>query len=167
MDNITAPPLPSVPVDFKKIIDQTVYPDPGINDEQKQAFINRYSFSALVLQFVYYFAMGDQLLAWLSLLCSISIVLTPILLFFPFFARRRAYQKRSWTGFSEFYHNQREWDKEALYLTIATIILIAISLWLIGPMILQSAQSLTGQSGSTNFSQQLQDTLKQYQDILN
>lgn len=157
---------PKPPVDFKKILDDSVYPDPELTPEQQQKFVNGYSFSALVLQFVYYFAMGDALLAWVSLICSVSIVLTPLLLVFPFFARRRAYQKRTWSGFSEFYHNQKKWDREALYLTIASIILVVVALWLIGPMILKSAQTLTGQSSSTDFTQQLQDTVEQYQDIL-
>ncbi|MEK7202048.1 MAG: hypothetical protein AAB669_00735 [Patescibacteria group bacterium] len=154
------------PVDFKKILNDAVYPDPGLTPEQQDKFVGRYSFSALVLQFVYYFAMGDALLAWGSLICSVSIVLTPLLLIFPLFARRRAFEKRQWSGFSEFYHNQRKWDREALYLTIASIILVVVALWLIGPMILKSAQTLTGQSGSTDFTQQLQDTVGQYQDIL-
>lgn len=153
-------------VDFKKILNDSVYPDPGLDEDQQQKFVNRYSFSALVLQFVYYFAMGDQLLAWGSLVCSVSIVLTPLLLVFPFWARRRAYEKRTWSGFNEFYHNQKEWDREALYLTIASIILAVVAMWLIGPMILKSAQTLTGQSDSTNFTQQLQDTVQQYREIL-
>lgn len=157
---------PEPTVDFKEILNDSVYPDPGLTAEQQQNFVNRYSFSALVLQFVYYFAMGDALLAWGSLICSVSIVLTPLLLIFPFFARRRAYQKRTWSGFSEFYHNQKKWDREAVYLAIVSIILLVIALWLIEPMILQSAQTLTGQSDSTDFTQQLQDTVGQYQDIL-
>lgn len=157
---------PKPPVDLKKILNDSVYPDPGFTAEQQQNFVNRYSFSALVLQFVYYFAMGDALLAWGSLICSVSIILTPLLLVFPFFARRRAYQKRTWSGFSEFYHNQKKWDREALYLTIASIVLVVVVLWLIGPMILQSVQNLTGQSGSSDFTQQLQDTVQQYREIL-
>lgn len=167
MDNIPTPQIPAAPVDFKKIIEENAHPDPGFSAEQQQKFINRYSPSALILQFVYYFAMGDQLLAWLSLVCSISIFLTPVLLIFPFYARRRAYQKRSWTSFGEFYHTQKKWDKEALYLAIASIILVLVVLWLIGPMILHSVQNLTGQSDSANLSGQLQDTVQQYRDILN
>ncbi|MDP3992635.1 MAG: hypothetical protein Q8Q05_00205 [bacterium] len=166
MDDISAPRRPAAPVDFKKVLNDSVYPDPGFTPEQQQEFINRYSFSALILQFVYYFAMGDALLAWGSLVCSVSIVLTPLLLVFPFFARRRAFEKRQWSGFNEFYHNQKKWDREAVYLTIASIILIVVALWLIGPIILKSAQTLTGQSGSTDFTQQLQDTVQQYRDIL-
>lgn len=158
---------PTPPVDFKKILNDAVYPDPGLTAEQKEKFVGRYSFSALVLQFVYYFAMGDALLAWASMVCSVSIVLTPLLLFFPFFARRRAFEKRTWSGFNEFYHNQRKWDREALNITIASIILVVVALWLIGPMILQSVQNLTGQSGNTNYTQQLQDIVQQYQGILN
>ncbi len=165
-NNISVPQTPAAPVDFKKILEDNAYPDPGLTAEQQQDFVNRYSLSALVLQFVYYFAMGDQLLAWGSLICSVSIVLTPLLLIFPFWARRRAYQRRTWSGFGEFYHNQKKWDREALYLTIASIILAVVALWLISPMILKSVHSLTGQSPSTNLTQQLQDAVKQYQDIL-
>lgn len=157
---------PKLPVDFKKILNDAVYPDPGLDEDRQEKFINRYSFSALVLQFVYYFAMGDALLAWASLVCSVSIVLTPLLLVFPFWARRRAYERRQWSGFNEFYQNQRKWDREAVYLTLASIILAVVALWLIGPMILKSAQTLTGQSDSTNFTQQLQDTVQQYREIL-
>lgn len=166
MASTTDSPVPLTPVDFKKNLSDSVYPDPGLTAEQQEQFVNRYSLSALILQFVYYFAMGDALLAWGSLICSVSIVLTPLLLIFPFFARRRAYQKRTWSGFNEFYHNQKKWDREALYLMIATIILAVVALWLIGPMILKSAQTLTGQSGSTDFTQQLQDTVQQYREIL-
>ena len=157
---------PERTVDFKNILEQAAYPDPGLNDQQQLEFVNRYSFAALVLQFVYYFAMEDQLLAWSSIICSVSIVLTPLLLIFPFWARRRAYQKRHWSGFNEFFHNQRRWDREAVHLTVATIVLGLAVLWLIGPMILKSAQTLTGQSGAGDFTQQLQDTVQQYRDIL-
>ena len=162
-------PVPTVPpIDFKKIINDQVYPDSGLSETQQQEFVGRYSFSALILQFVYYFAMDDQLMAWLSLVCSVSIILIPALFIFPLFARRRAFHKRSWSGFNEFYHNQKNWDREALYLTIATIFLGLVALWIIGPMILGSARNLTGPApGSSDFTQQLQDTVRQYQEILN
>ncbi|MCR4277807.1 MAG: hypothetical protein NUV85_02210 [Candidatus Berkelbacteria bacterium] len=158
---------PKPPADFKKILNESVYPNPGLTAEQQEKFVNQYSFSALILQFVYYFVMGDALLAWGSLICSVSIVLTPLIVVFPFWARRRAYQKRTWSSFNEFYHNQKKWDREATYLAIVSIVLVVVSLWLIGPMILKSAQVLTGQSGSTDFTQQLQDAVQQYRDILN
>lgn len=164
IDSISAPPTPLT--DFQKIITKNAYPDPGLTAEQKQTFVNRYSFGALILQFVYYFAMGDAFLAWVSVICSVSIVLTPLLLIFPFWARRRAFQKRQWSGFGEFYHNQKKWDREAIYLLSATLLLLAAALWLIGPLILKSAQNLTGQPGSTDFTNQLQDTVQQYRDIL-
>ena len=153
--------------DFQKILEQVAYPDSGLSSEQQQKFNNRYSFSALILQFVYYFAMGDQLLAWLSLICSISIVFTPLLFLFPVWARRRAFASRKWSGFNEFYHNQKKWDREAAYLTIASVALGLVVIWLIGPMILKSTQNLTGQPGSTDFTQQLQDTVQQYRNLLN
>lgn len=157
----------SLPTDFKKIITETAYPDPGLTPEAEQKFANRYSFGALVLQFVYYFAMDDALLAWLSIACSIIFIFAPLLLIFPFFARRRAYKKRPWSGFAEFYHNQKKWDREALYLLIATLVLGVVTFWIIGPMILNSFGSLNGgQTPSGGFTQQLQDTVQQYQNIL-
>lgn len=154
-------------VDFQQIIADNKYPDPGLTPDEQTAFSHRYSFAALIWQFVYYFAMGDTLMAWLSIICSVVFILAPLLLIFPIWARRRAYQSKNWSGFSEFYHAQKKWDRSALYLLIVSVILLLITFWLLGPILLNAIQAVTGSTdANSNFSQQVQDTVKQYQDVL-
>jgi len=166
-DIAPAPPRVGLPpVDFKKIIEENAFPDPGLTPDEQTAFTHRYSLAALIWQFVYYFAMGDGLLAWLSIGCSVIFVFAPLLLILPIWARRRAFQSHRWSGFSEFYWAQKKWDRSALWLLVATVALGLISFWIIGPILLNSFSAVTGGNNSGGFSQQVQDTVKQYQDIL-
>lgn len=152
---------------YQKIIRDNIYPDPGLSDDQQRRFTHRYSFAALVLQFVYFFAMGDGLLAWLSIGCSVIYIFSPLLLIFPIWARRRAFASRRWSGFNEFYYAQKKWDRLALYLLIALVVLGLITFWLIGPTVINSFHTLTGQTTSGgSLNQQVQDAVRQYQSIL-
>ena len=151
---------------YRQIIAQNAYPASNLSPEQQRAYVNRYSFGALVFNFIYYFAMEDSPLAWLSLFCTIFFVFLPVIFILPLFARRRAWARRQWLNFDHFHTTQKQWDRWGWSMLIFTIALIGLSLWIIGPMILRSVQNLTGQSGTTNFTQQLRVAVKQYQDIL-
>ncbi len=101
---------PALQTKIKQIIDQGTYPDSGLSSEEQEKFINRYSLGALTLNVVYFFAMSDSPMAWLSLACSVIFIFAPLLFIFPFFARRRAYTRRQWSSFNHFYAVQRQWD---------------------------------------------------------
>ena len=170
MTNFVSPPPPTAKpaVDYQKIIAETTRPDPGLSPNEQSRFIHRYSFAALVWQFVYYFAMGDNLLAWLSIICSVIFVFAPLLLVFPIWARRRAYDSGKFTVFSDYHSAQKKWDRSALYLTLITLVLGLLSIWVFGPALLNAIHTVTGGSTDPNASvtSQLQDAVKQYQDVL-
>jgi len=164
---ISVEPTVKQTVDFQKIIDQNAHPDPGLTPEEQAKFIHRYSFAALIWQFIYYFAMGDGLLAWLSIFCSVVFIFSPLLLILPFWARRRAYDSHEWSGFPEYYSVQKKWDRSAVYITIIGFVLGALSFWILGPTLLNAIRAVTGNSNpDASFTQQLQDTVKQYQNVL-
>ena len=94
--------------------------------EQQESFLHGYSWGALVYGFFYFIAVGDQPFAWLSLVLSLSVYLAPALLILPFFARRRAWQHCHDQDFARFYRKQRQWDRRAIYGSIALVVVFYI-----------------------------------------
>ncbi len=101
---------------------------PELSDEPAVAIQERYrrgySWAALVFGYFYFRSMRDQLFAWLSLIAALSLVLSPVLLLLPFWARRRAWAQRDWLDYNEFATVQKKWDVAAL-IGLAVLLFVA------------------------------------------
>jgi hypothetical protein len=79
----------------------------------QESFLRGFSWGALVYSYFYFQAMRDRTFAWLSVAAFATVVLLPLILVFPFMARRRAWEYREWTTFNEFMMVQKKWDRAA------------------------------------------------------
>lgn len=157
------------PTDIKARLYENQFPSRNVTPEQQARYLGRYSVGALVMSFFYYQAMRDRLLAWLSILVSIAFFLSPLLLIFPFWARRRAYQSRTWRNFGEFESNQKKWDRVGLYSLLALAVLLFLAFRLLTPLLLNGfAQINPGltNTDSSNYIDQLNQTKDSLQQIL-
>lgn len=120
--------------------------------EEKERFLGGYSFGAFVYSTVYFMAMGDKLLAGLSLFSG--IIFSPLIAVFPFVARRRAWQIRHWQNFNEFEVVQKRWDRAGLYGIIICIFLLFMAFqYIFRPM----ASTLLSSSPDLRLDQLLDD----------
>ena len=126
-----------------------------VEPEEQEHFLKGYSWSALVYNVFYYFAMKDWVFFGISILCSIVIFALPVLLILPFVARRRAWQMRTWDDFSHFQDTQKKWDRTSIYGLILAVMLI------VG--IYYGLSHLLGVSTLSDY----QDILNQYQSMQN
>jgi len=79
-------------------------PVEDVSPLEREEYLKKFSFAALIWNFFYYQAMGDTLFVWISLSSSVFIVTLPALIPMAFMARRRAWEstKRQWRDFREF-----------------------------------------------------------------
>ncbi len=168
MDSISPKPKPDFQAQLTKILDNQEYPTNNTTPELQEKFLRHYSFGALVLNFFYFTAMKDKLMAWLSLLAGLIIFFTPLLFIFPIWARRRAYQTRDWQNFGQFEHAQRKWDRSALYLLVVMAIIFYIAFRAITPILLNGFRHINPNldSSSGDYIQQLQQTEQDLQQTL-
>lgn len=155
--------------ELRTILDTETYPTTNTTPELQQRFLNRFSFGALVFNFAYFFAMRDRLLAWLSLFVTIVFIFSPLLLVFPFWARRRAYQSRPWQSFGQFEHIQKKWDRAGVWALVVVILLFYLLFRLLTPLLLNGFQQINPEllnGNSDNYVQQLQQTENDLQQIL-
>jgi hypothetical protein len=94
--------------------------------EDKMRFFEWFSLGALVFGPIYYIAMRDRLLTWLSVL-AVALVF-PLIVILPFFARRRAWETREWQGFNQYAATQKKWDRAGWWVLAGTLVL-AVLLW--------------------------------------
>lgn len=153
---------------FEQILDQSIYPDSGLNEQQQQVYIKRYSPSALILNAVYYFAMKDFVFGWLSFASAVIFMFSPIILLLPFAARRRAYKAREWHSFNHFYSVQRHWDRYAYWFFGLSLVILIGAFWLIGPWLSSTLKILIGSQmiDPTSVTDKLQNTVNSYQELL-
>lgn len=129
---------------------------------EQEKYLSGYSWSALFYNYFYFRAMEDKEFAWLSAIAGLTGFLAPILIILPFFARRRAWERRQWQGFTHFQSVQRTWDRSTIYsgvfILIAFYALYKIALSSIMPLL--HSIDPTG-ANSTTLSPQTIEQLKQ------
>ena len=138
--------------DIDKIMAEKVNPTFNITPESQAHYLKTYSFGALVLNYFYYRAMGDKLLAWLSVLASLSVVLLPLIFIFPFWARQRAYQLGKWQNFGQFEASQKKWDEMSVYMFIISLIILYLLIRFLGSYYEQALRTL-GSNGTVQINQ--------------
>ncbi len=73
-----------------------------------------FSWAALVYGPVYYAAMKDWPFMIFSALASVFVYTIPLLIPLAFFARRRAWHKKTWESEEAFMKTQKQWDKTGI-----------------------------------------------------
>jgi len=94
-------------------------------DEPDEKFLRGYSMGALVFSTIYFWAMGDSIFLWVSVVAA--ILFFPVLFVMPFVARKRAWQKHHWQNFAEFRATQQRWDKAGWYGLAAVVIFLFLA----------------------------------------
>lgn len=164
MEDIKITPKQNLTPDFKRqlqtILDTEMYPTKNNTPALQEKFVKRYSFGALVASVFYYAAMRDKLFIWLSILCSVVFLLSPLLLIMPIWARRRAYVSRSWQSYGEFEHVQRQWDRAGICALALVILLIYLMFRILTPVLLNGFKQINPNlyPSSGNYLEQLQQT---------
>jgi hypothetical protein len=112
---------------------------------EQEAYLKKFSFSALIWNAFYFHAMGDTVFLWISIACSVFVVTLPVLIVLAFLARRRAWEspKRTWRDFNEFQAVQRKWDKTSWIGLIALI----IGTWITGQLLANAMGNATKSLG--------------------
>jgi|GEM_PF-6423545 len=112
-----------------------------------------FSWAGLVYGPVYYFAMKDWLFMILSTIASVSVYAIPALIPLAFFARKRAWQKKTWEGEEQFWKVQHQWDKSAIVGGILSIIV----LYFVGHYVLSTLYTAFGTTDPSAVLQQVQN----------
>lgn len=124
------------PTQLEKLLEQ--FPELNRNatsPEEQEKYLKGYSWSALVYNVFYFFAMRDWLFVGISIVCSIVIYLIPVLFILPFFARRRAWEKRGWKDYAEFSETQKQWDRSSIYGIVVLVLVILIGGYLLSTLV--------------------------------
>jgi len=103
------------------------YDEPELSQEDRERYLKKYSFGALVFSAIYFGYMKDKIFLWLSIV--LGIIFFPVLFILPFFARKRAWRMRQWRSFNHFRAVQKKWEKAAVYGAVIFVAVFFISLY--------------------------------------
>lgn len=113
---------------------------------------NRFSWGALVYGPFYYGAMQDWTFAVLSIIFSLLVYTLPAVIPLAFFARRRAWQRKTWESEEQFERVQHQWDRSAIIGAVFAI----IGLYFVSRYIFSMLASAFGTTDPTVILQQIQ-----------
>jgi len=85
-------------------------------------------------------------------------------------ARRRSFDQKTFSTFSQFQENQNSWDRYGLYLIAVFSFLTIVAIGLLSSVIKTAVQQVNPNfldGNSANYIQQLEQTTQSYQDLLN
>ena len=111
-----------------------------------------FSWAALVYGPFYYIAMKDWLFAILSAVASISLYGIPALIPLAFFARKRAWNYKTWENEDVFWKLQKKWDRSAVIGGIVSV----VALYFIGHYVYGMLSSTFGTTDPNEVLKQVQ-----------
>ncbi len=128
--------------------------------EAQEHFLRGFSMAALVYSFVYFRAMRDATMTWLSVV--FALLFFPGLFVVPFQARRRAWASREWVNFNEFQAVQRSWDRAAWYGVIVMIVVLYLAMRMVYAALQPLLDSVNSTGDPVQQLRSLQEELQSY-----
>lgn len=83
-----------------------------------------FSWAALVYGPFYYASMKDTPFAIWSTLASLLVYTIPLLIPLAFFARKRAWHRKTWQSEEEFWSVQKRWDRSAIIGGVLSLVIL-------------------------------------------